>query len=65
MIAFSLVFASFVSISDLNAVLNEIGDLSTGRYLFPLLLAWATVMLIIYILDQNHPVDKTHTSNSG
>ena len=42
--AFSVVFSSFVSISGLNDVISaRTADNEAGRYLFPMLLAWAFV----------------------
>jgi len=53
-LAFSVVFASFVSISNLNEVIfARTADNETGRYLFPLLLAWTITMIILFFGD--HP----------
>jgi hypothetical protein len=63
MIAMSVVFASFVSISGLNHVIFErTVDNTTGRYLFPMLLAWAATMVILFFPDQP---SSTSTPASG
>ncbi len=52
MLVLSVVFASFVSVSDLNDVISaRTADNETGRYLFPLLLAWTTTMVILFFGD--------------
>jgi hypothetical protein len=52
LIAMSLVFASFVSISGLDHVIFErTADNTTGRYLFPMLLAWAATVVIMFFGD--------------
>jgi len=45
--AFSVVFASFISITNLNQVLSYISEEASGRYLLPLLLAWAATSLTL------------------
>ena len=53
---FSVVFASFVSGSDLNDVISaRTADNETGRYLFPLLMGWATAMVILFFGDSTPP----------
>jgi hypothetical protein len=51
MLALSVVFASFVSISGLADVIERTADNSSGRYLFPMLLAWAVTMIIMFFGD--------------
>jgi hypothetical protein len=49
---FSVVFASFVSVSGLNDVISvRTADNETGRYLFPILLAWISAMVILFFGD--------------
>jgi hypothetical protein len=56
MIIFSVVFASFVSITGLNDVIAaRTADNETGRYLFPMLLAWTAAMVILFFGDFNTP----------
>jgi hypothetical protein len=56
---FSVVFASFVSGSDLNDVISaRTADNETGRYLFPLLLGWTTAMVILFFGDFPPPATK-------
>jgi len=51
-IAISVVFASFVSTSDLNVVISgRMDDNDNGRYVFPMLLAWAATMVIMFFRD--------------
>ena len=55
-IAMSVVFASFVSISGLNDVINaRTADDEAGRYLFPMLLAWASTTVIMFFADFSLP----------
>jgi len=50
--AFSVVFASFVSGSGLSDVISaRTADNEAGRYLFPMLLAWAATMMILFFGD--------------
>lgn len=50
---FSVVFASFVSISGLNHVIFErTADNTNVRYLFPLLLAWCATMVMLFRVDE-------------
>ena len=52
MVAFSVVFASFVGINGLEDVISaRTADNETGRYLFPLLLAWTAAMVILFFGD--------------
>ena len=52
MLVFSVVFASFVSVSGLNDVISaRTADDEIGRYLFPMLLAWAGTMVILFFGD--------------
>jgi hypothetical protein len=63
-IAMSVVFASFVSISGLNHVIFErTVDNTTGRYLFPMLLAWASTMVIM-LFRNIPPSTSTDTPTS-
>jgi hypothetical protein len=56
MIAISVVFASFVSISGLDDVIsNRMADIAAGRYLFPMLLAWAATTLTLFFGDFSPP----------
>ena len=51
-LVFSVVFASFVSVSGLNDVIYaRTADNESGRYLFPMLLAWASTMVIMFFAD--------------
>jgi len=51
-VAMSVVFASFVSVSGLDHVIFErTADNTTGRYLFPMLLAWGATMVILFFGD--------------
>jgi hypothetical protein len=67
LLAFSFVFASFVSISGLDHVIFErTADNTTGRYLFPMLLAWASTMIILFFGDSpssNKVVSPRFTPN--
>ena len=48
--AFSGVFASFVNVTSLDAVIGYTADAHAGRYLLPMLLAWfATVMTLCFM----------------
>ncbi len=49
--ALSGVFASFVSINDLNWVISLTNDLAGGRYLLPVLMAWFTTLLTLYTAE--------------
>jgi len=52
MAAFSVVFASFVSIGGLIETTNlYTDDLAAGRYLLPMLLAWFTTMMTVFFAD--------------
>ena len=52
MIALSVVFASFVSGSGLNDVISaRTADNESERYLFPMLLAWVSTMVILFFGD--------------
>ena len=67
---FSVVFASFVSLGSLDDVIfARTADNETGRYLFPLLLAWVTAMVILFFgptspitAETNHPADSAEHS---
>jgi hypothetical protein len=68
--AFSAVFSSFVSVTNLAQVLDYTSDRNAGRYLFPMLLAWyATIMTLLYAdlsLPASTPgADATISSKSG
>jgi hypothetical protein len=68
LLAFSFVFASFVSISGLDVVISKrIADNATGRYLFPMLLAWGATMIILFFGDSpstaSGPDDKAVPAN--
>jgi hypothetical protein len=68
MVVFSVVFASFVSISGLDDVISKrIADNASGRYLFPMLLAWGATMIILFFGDSpsstSDPDDKTVPAN--
>ena len=55
-IAMSVVFASFVSITGLNDAINaRTADDEAGRYLFPMLLAWASTSVIMFFADFSLP----------
>jgi hypothetical protein len=61
MIAFSVVFASFVSLSSLNDVIAaRTADNEAGRYLFPMLLAWAAAMVIMFFGDFPPPTSMAN-----
>jgi hypothetical protein len=68
MIVFSIVFASFVSISGLNDTISaRTANNEAGRYLFPMLLAWAFTMIILFFGDSTSSTsdsdDKTVPAN--
>jgi hypothetical protein len=46
--ALSGVFASFISILNLNCAIDYTSDLGGGRYLLPVLLAWFATMMIVF-----------------
>ncbi len=50
-IAISVVFGSLVNLYGLNVLLGWINDNVSGRYLFPMLLAWVTTMVILFYRD--------------
>jgi hypothetical protein len=67
-IAFSVVFASFVSVSGLNNVIAaRTADNEAGRYLFPMLLAWVSTMVIMFFgpssAATSEPNDQTIPDN--
>jgi hypothetical protein len=49
--ALSGVFASFVNITSLNAVIFYTEDCSGARYLLPMLLAWFATMMTMFFAD--------------
>jgi branched-subunit amino acid permease len=68
MIVLSIVFASFVSISGLNDTISaRTANNEAGRYLFPMLLAWAFTMIILFFGDStsstSDPDDKAVSAN--
>jgi hypothetical protein len=50
--AFSVVFASFINITGLNAVLGYTIEANAGRYLLPVLFAWFTTLLTMFFHGQ-------------
>jgi hypothetical protein len=59
MVVFSVVFASFVSVSSLNDVIfASTADNEAGRYLFPMLLAWASTMVVLFFGDSSPLASK-------
>jgi len=66
MFAFSVVFASFVSISGLNDVIYaRTADNEAGRYLFPMLLAWASTMVIMFFADFPPPASAPNSQTAS
>ena len=68
--AFSIVFASFVSVSGLDHVIMErTADNTSERYLFPMLLAWGATMVILSFGDMPPanaiPNDQTASGNDS
>jgi hypothetical protein len=65
MIVFSIVFASFVSVSGLdNVIYARTADNEAGRYLFPMLLAWVSTAVIILFRDFPPSKSTPPTDNS-
>ena len=61
--AFSVVFASFISVGGLNDVIaSRIADNASGRYLFPMLLAWGATMVILFFADFSPPASVLNKS---
>jgi hypothetical protein len=61
MVAFSVVFASFVSGSGLSDVISaRTAENEAGRYLFPMLLAWAATMVILFFGNFSPSVSATN-----
>lgn len=50
--AFSLVFASFVSITNLAQVIEYTEEITAARYLFPMLIAWSVTSLTLLFASQ-------------
>jgi hypothetical protein len=49
--AFSFVFASFVGITNLNEAIGYTSELTSARYLLPLLLAWTATSMTLLFAD--------------
>ena len=56
--ALSGVFTSFITVDGLSEVINLTGDVTGGRYLLPVLLAWFATMMTIFFADQ-HSIEST------
>jgi hypothetical protein len=52
LLAFSLVFSSFVNITSLEAVLGYTADDTAGRYLLPVLVAWFVTLMTAFFNEQ-------------
>ena len=59
--AFSMVFASFVNITNLDQVIGYTADSIAGRYLLPVLLAWFATMMTVFFTE---PPSATSISSS-
>ena len=60
----SVVFASFVSVSGLNdLIFVRTADNEAGRYLFPMLLAWAAAMAVVFFRDDSPSMPVTSDKN--
>ena len=58
---FSMVFTSFTSIKGLNEVIGYTDDVTTARYLIPLLLAWFAIMMNMLFGELPLPVSIPNT----
>jgi len=58
------VFASFVNITSLNAVIFYTEDCSGGRYLLPMLLAWFATTLTMLFSNQHSMASTPGTTPS-
>jgi hypothetical protein len=54
-VAFSIVFASFASVTDLSQVLEFTEEITAGRYLFPVLAAWSATNMILLFAEPSLP----------
>ena len=61
-LALSVVFASFVGNAGLEYAIEFTADSISGRYLFPILLAWAATMLVMFFGD-SFPLISTPASD--
>ena len=58
------VFASFTAIKGLNEAVDFTGELTGGRYLLPVLVAWFTTLMMIFFTNQT-PSPSTPETNSA
>ena len=65
--AFSLVFASFISITNLGQVVGYTSEEVAGRYLLPVLIAWFATAMTLFFGEQTPatPAPGTDAADSG